>query len=194
VDSLAFIFIASLYFSLIICSKNHEDKITYLESEVLDLKIELNNQKYEIEEIKIKPKVIKDIERQPFLFPRVKALDLSVDEKELLFKLVESEAGNQSIIGRKLVAEVVINRLDSTRFPDNITDVIYEDGQFTVVSDKRLFSAEPTDETRSAVMDVINGERNTKKNVLFFAHKSIDFSRWTTKAFTLEDHTFWFGE
>lgn len=51
-------------------------------------------------------------------------------DKELLAQVVHAEAGNQDDIGRRLVADVVLNRMDSSRFPDTVEEVISQDNQF----------------------------------------------------------------
>lgn len=55
------------------------------------------------------------------------------DELELLAAVVEAEAGNQDMIGKRLVVDVVLNRVDSPLFPDTITEVLEQPGQFTTM-------------------------------------------------------------
>ena len=55
-------------------------------------------------------------------------LEYYYDSLELLALCVEAEAGDQGLYGKKLVADVVLNRVDSPDFPDNITDVILQCG------------------------------------------------------------------
>lgn len=50
-----------------------------------------------------------------------------------LAALIELEAGNQSTVGRAIVADVVLNRVADPRFPDSIHDVIYQKNQFSVI-------------------------------------------------------------
>lgn len=52
-------------------------------------------------------------------------------ELELLVLLVHAEAGNQDFMGKQLVAEVVLNRVRSEKFPDTIEEVINQPGQFS---------------------------------------------------------------
>ena len=54
-------------------------------------------------------------------------------ELELLAAVVEAEAGNQDMIGKRLVVDVVLNRVDSPLFPDTITEVLEQTGQFTTM-------------------------------------------------------------
>lgn len=55
------------------------------------------------------------------------------DELELLAQVVEAEAGNQDMTGKRLVVDVVLNRVDSPLFPDTITEVLEQPGQFTTM-------------------------------------------------------------
>ncbi len=52
-------------------------------------------------------------------------------EVRLLATLVYLEAGNQSYYGKQCVASVVVNRMESSRFPNTLKGVIYQSGQFT---------------------------------------------------------------
>lgn len=54
-------------------------------------------------------------------------------ELELLAAVVEAEAGNQDMIGKRLVVDVVLNRVDSPLFPDTIMEVLEQPGQFTTM-------------------------------------------------------------
>ena len=51
-------------------------------------------------------------------------------ELAMLAGVVHAEAGNQDEIGRRLVADVVLNRLDDDRFPNTLAGVIMQDNQF----------------------------------------------------------------
>ena len=54
-------------------------------------------------------------------------------ELELLAAVVEAEAGNQDMTGKRLVVDVVLNRVDSPLFPDTITEVLEQSGQFSTM-------------------------------------------------------------
>lgn len=55
------------------------------------------------------------------------------DELDLLAQVVEAEAGNQDMTGKRLVVDVVLNRVDSPLFPDTITEVLEQPGQFSTM-------------------------------------------------------------
>lgn len=60
---------------------------------------------------------------------------------EAVATIVQAEAGNQDLDGMRLVADVVLNRMDSPKFPNEVWDVIYQDGQFGPTVDGALEKA-----------------------------------------------------
>lgn len=113
------------------------------------------------------------------------------DSLELLALCVEAEAGNQGLYGKKLVADVVLNRVDSPDFPATITDVILQCGnngvyQFSVVGDGRMDAVEPTEETFQAVREEL--ESRTNKDILFFTSEG--FSPYGSAWEKVGDHYF----
>lgn len=78
-------------------------------------------------------------------------------EIELLTRCVQAEACNQGFDGRRMVADVVLNRVSDPDFPDTIREVILQDGQFQVVSNGRIYDADPDDETLEAVRMELQG-------------------------------------
>lgn len=92
--------------------------------------------------------------------------ELFCDSLELLALCVESEAGNQGLYGKKLVVDVVLNRVDSPNYPDNITDVIMQQNQFSVVLDGRIWTVEPSEETFEAIRQELEVRTNTE--IIFF--------------------------
>ena len=73
------------------------------------------------------------------------------DDLYLLAACIEAEAGNQSVLGRRLVADVILNRVDSPMYPDTIRDVIYQPGQLTVVDNGAIDRVIPSAETWEAI-------------------------------------------
>ena len=63
------------------------------------------------------------------------------DDTSLLAALIYCEAGNQSYEGMVAVGAVVMNRVYSPSFPNSISEVIYQSGQFTPASSGSLASA-----------------------------------------------------
>lgn len=109
---------------------------------------------------------------------------------ELLYKTVQAEASNQGLYGKQLVASVIVNRVNSTEFPDTIHDVVYEPSQFEVASNGALKKAVPDEETIAAVNSVIASGVVTDATY-FRKGQSGWHERNLTKLFTYEAHTFY---
>lgn len=61
-----------------------------------------------------------------------------MDITRLMAALIHCEAGGESYEGQIAVGMVVMNRVESPTFPDNIHDVIYQSGQFTPVTSGKV--------------------------------------------------------
>ena len=61
---------------------------------------------------------------------------ISADSNDvaMLAALIECEAGGESYTGMVAVGAVVVNRVNSGSFPNSISGVIYQSGQFTPVA------------------------------------------------------------
>lgn len=93
-------------------------------------------------------------------------------EKELLASLIFCEAGNQPYEGQVAVGAVVMNRVKSGSYPDTISDVIYQSGQFTPAMtgwlDSVLASGGYTDSAMQAAEDALAGS-NPVGDCLYFS-------------------------
>lgn len=61
----------------------------------------------------------------------IQAEQKKVGDVKLLAALIFCEAGNQPYDGKVAVGAVVLNRIESRRFPNSLEKVIYQRGQFT---------------------------------------------------------------
>jgi len=53
------------------------------------------------------------------------------EEIVLIATVAQSEAGNQTELGRRLVIDCILNRVETDEFPDTVSSVILQRGQFT---------------------------------------------------------------
>jgi len=91
---------------------------------------------------------------------------LSDEEMLLLAKVVYAESG-RTTEGYKAVASVLFNRLQSSKFPDSIYEIVYQEGQFSVADD--LDKVTPDQDAIDAVRSVfIDGVVTLPSNVMFF--------------------------
>lgn len=51
-------------------------------------------------------------------------------DAEIIAKVVRAEAGNQDEFGKRLVVDVILNRVDSDEFPNTVADVVHQKNQF----------------------------------------------------------------
>lgn len=109
------------------------------------------------------------------------------DSLEILATCVEAEAGNQDIMGKRLVADVILNRVDSPRFPDDIEGVITQKYHFSTYWDGTMARIEPSPETFEAVQMELYGQR-LDENILFFT--AGDYNTYCTPAYTYGAHYF----
>lgn len=107
-------------------------------------------------------------------------IDISSSERELLERLVEAEAGAEPYLGKVAVAAVVINRVLSPLFPNNVRDVIYQPRQFTPVSNGRINRVVPSKDTQAAVLAALKGVDPTRGSLYFYNPKIADpkLAKW----------------
>ena len=108
------------------------------------------------------------------------------DSLEILACCVEAEAGNQDLYGKRLVADVILNRVDSDRFPDTIEGVVSQKYHFTTFWDGTMARIVPSDETFEAVQMEL--EQRTDSQILFFT--SGDYNTYCVPAYKYGDHYF----
>lgn len=92
---------------------------------------------------------------------------ISLDDFELMAKVVYAEAKGEEFEGQVAVAEVILNRVESDNFPDTVEEVIKQDGAFTSWANGSVEAAPMDDECLEAVQDAVN-ERSFPDSVVFF--------------------------
>jgi len=104
-------------------------------------------------------------------------VNISEAEIDLLARIVRAEAQSEPFEGKVAVASVVLNRVDSPKFPNTIRDVIYQRGQFQPVSNGEI--NKPADkESRRAVYAALSDMRKIAKDSLFFYNPDVASNRW----------------
>lgn len=113
---------------------------------------------------------IAEIEKQKALEEAEKQ-KIAQYNQELLASIIFCEAGNQSYEGQVAVGAVVMNRINSEKFPDTMEEVIYQSGQFVPAMtgwlDTVRASSGYTDSAMKAAKDAIMG-LNPIGDCLFF--------------------------
>ena len=113
--------------------------------------------------------------------------EMKQGELELLAACVEAEAGNQSLLGKRLVVDVILNRSEDPDFPNSVTEVIKQDGQFAVVQSGSIQVVNPSEDTWNAVYAELTGLR-ANENVLWF--RTERYSKYGEPLACVGDHYF----
>ena len=118
---------------------------------------------------------------------------ISDDDYNCLLRIVEAEAGNQGMIGKILVANVVLNRVESGKFPNGIQSVVFQTNQFSPINDGRYYTIDVTSETVEAVNRALGGEDYSNGALYFtaFYDENSWFARDLTLLFREGDHWFY---
>lgn len=98
-------------------------------------------------------------------------VQVNPSDQELLAALIFCEAGNQTYEGQVAVGAVVMNRVQSEVYPNSISEVIYQSGQFTPAMtgwlDSVLASGGYTESAMQAAADALAGS-NPIGDMLYF--------------------------
>ena len=91
----------------------------------------------------------------------------------LLASLIYCEAGGESYAGKLAVGAVVMNRVESSSYPDTISGVIYQSGQFSPVSSgwlsQVLSNGTATESCYEAALEALSGVSNVGSCLHFHA-------------------------
>jgi len=93
---------------------------------------------------------------------------VSNQDRQLLYRAVEAEVTGASYEDKLRVANVILNRVNSSVFPNTIRKVIYQKNQFCIVRDNRINTVKVTDISIKAVDDALAGKWIMSDKVLYF--------------------------
>lgn len=107
---------------------------------------------------------------------------ITAAEMDLLARLVNAEAKGEPYAGKVAVASVVLNRVDSSLFPNSISSVIYQKDQgyyaFTPVQNGAINS--PADASAKAAVKEALAFQGMGKGSLYFYNPKTAKSTWIT--------------
>lgn len=97
----------------------------------------------------------------------LKKHSLNIYEMDILAKVIYSEARGEPYTGQVAVGAVVMNRIQSALFPDNIRDVVFEPGAFSAVADGQYWLV-PNRTAYLAALDAVRGWDPTHQSLYYF--------------------------
>ena len=104
----------------------------------------------------------------------------SADEEYLLACLINCESNHYE--GQLAVANVVLNRVKSHKFPNSISEVIYAPGQFSPARSGKLerrLQSGPSASALQAARDALSGINNIGDYLFFRSYKTADLSKYS---------------
>jgi N-acetylmuramoyl-L-alanine amidase len=112
--------------------------------------------------------------------------DITDEEIDLIALLTMGEAEGEPEEGKRLVIDSVLNRVDSKHFPDTVTDVIYQPGQYTAMWNTRVDRCYVREDIRDLVIEELTSRTNT--DVVFF--RTEYYHPFGTPLFQVGNHYF----
>ena len=112
---------------------------------------------------------------------------------DLLARVIHAEARGESRRGQIAVAAVVLNRLKSNLFPDNVYDIIYQEKQFSSVDDGQIL-LKPNQDAYRAAHKALEGKDPTQGALYFYNPVKVKNEDWfkqnTVETVTIGNHKF----
>ena len=118
------------------------------------------------------------------------SLNVSMEDYLEFSRLVEAEASSEDLYGKTLVADVVVNRIYSDIFPDTLSEVIHDEGQFDPVDNGYIDYVEPSHDAKCAAMRALKRE-DYSDGALYFQKSAVE--KWGDKVFLMRygNHSFY---
>lgn len=92
----------------------------------------------------------------------------SSQEVAMMEFVIEREAHGGSLAHKKIIANIIINRVISERFPNSVTDVLHAKNQFTTISNYYTAKVRPNADTINAVYQALYDTSDYSQGALFF--------------------------
>lgn len=107
--------------------------------------------------------------------PEPRYAEITAEERELLARVVYAESNTESLEGQIAVAQVVLNRVRSESFPDTVSEVIYQERQFSTAS---ILGRVTPNETNYEAVDAAFETEVVPYEVLYFSRGAENDRVW----------------
>lgn len=101
--------------------------------------------------------------------------EITAEERELLARVVYAEANTETLEGQIAVAQVVLNRVRSESFPDTVSEVIYQERQFSTAP---ILGSVTPNETNYEAVDAAFETEVVPYDVLYFSRGAENDRVW----------------
>ena len=153
----------------------------------LDLEYVMNNSK--ADEVIFEP-IVAEAAVEPVVTETVMATKeesyLTQDEIDLIALVTMAEAEGEPEEGKRLVIDVILNRMDSERHPNTAYDVIYQPHQFSAMWNSRVDRCY----VREDIVQLVKEELQNRTNYDVIYFRTDYFSKYGTPLFQVGNHYF----
>lgn len=166
-----------------LCNKNNE--IDELESDIYQLQSKLKEQEELEDSLRIAlGNYCEEVRAYEQNSKEIPNSEYSRRDVEDLVRVVQAEAGIDNHKSQKMITKVILNRVKSNGFPDNIHDVLYEKHgnipQFSTVYNGSMDKQDLDYSTIANVYSVLLFDYDLPEDVLFFYSDSVE-ENWVNK-------------
>jgi N-acetylmuramoyl-L-alanine amidase len=119
-------------------------------------------------------------------------MNINRDDIVLLARIINGEARGESFKGKVAVGAVILNRVESDKFPDGIREVILQKGQFSCVIDGQA-NLYPSKQSLDAAKSALMGYDPTFGSLFFYNPKVATNLKWISSrpiVVRIGDHIF----
>lgn len=113
-------------------------------------------------------------------------ISVSNEDIELLALVTMAEAEGENEEGKRMVIDTILNRVDSERFDNTISEVIYAPNQFTSMRNGRVDRCYVADDIYQLVIEEL--ANRTNYDVLYFT--AYQYGAYGTPMFQIGNHYF----
>ena len=143
---------------------------------------------------KIEEMIVDEVEIIDIVEPIIEAeetvdepiISVSNEDIELLALITMAEAEGENEEGKRMVIDTILNRVDSERFDNTISEVIYAPNQFTSMRNGRVDRCYVADDIYQLVIEELTNRTNY--DVLYFT--AYQYGAYGTPMFQIGNHYF----
>lgn len=125
-------------------------------------------------------------EIEQFYKEEIEEVQLSDEDINLIALVTMAEAEGESEYGNRLVIDTILNRVDSSYYPDTVHEVVYQPNQFSSMWNGRINKCYVMDKIRQLVKEELKQRKNYE--VIFFT--AGDYGKYGTPMFQEGNHYF----
>ena len=116
----------------------------------------------------------------------IQQFSITDEEIEMLKYIVEQETRGGSYKHKCIITNVILNRVEDSRFPNTVKEVLLQKNQFSSIWNYYQRRVEPDEKTERAVNDVLNGRVEDESNGSLFFHSMKSDGWFSSLSFVME--------